>query len=74
MRFLKNRAEDFVVKNFNRDLLECLVMIALSSGLIVVAWYGLVFAEDHTQRLVNGIIIGVNIPIFFYWIKKFFET
>jgi len=74
MLYPRNWEEAFVVKNFNRDLLECLVMIALSSGLIVVAWYGLVLAEDHTRRLVNGIIIGVNIPIFFYWIKKFFET
>jgi hypothetical protein len=62
------------MKNFNRDLLECLVMIALSSGLIAVGWYGLILAEDATHRWVNGIVIGVNIPIFFYWIKKFFET
>jgi hypothetical protein len=49
-------------------------MIAISLVLIMVGWYGLILAEDYAQRLVNGIVIGVNIPIFFYWIKKFFET
>ena len=62
------------MKNFNPDILECLFMIAISLVLIMVGWYGLILAEDYAQRLVNGIVIGVNIPIFFYWIKKFFET
>ena len=66
------------MKNFDSKermlfVLECVFMIVMSSGLILWSFYMLVLSDHEQDRMVGVIVVGINIPILFYWMKQLIE-
>jgi hypothetical protein len=61
------------MKNFSNKEIEAIVMMVLSLGLIVASWTMLLGVPSDIHEFVYGITIGINIPVFFYWLKKLMD-
>jgi hypothetical protein len=61
------------MKNFNSESFESWLMVSLSLGLLISATLMLSNEHEEVYQWVCGIVIGINIPILGYWLKKLID-